>query len=406
MKNYLFLFFLFLAAFYGARAQEAMTRPVKKGDPCGSKAELAIAPGKYFTAAEYPWPAVRAEYFKKMTTAPDKTTARQTLEQIEKLEQQSRAGFTLTGGTLEAYYSSEGYTYAGSTKLADYRFQAAFHEYLCINKTVERNSEYSTVLRVYVNSLPNTLGPFMRNIARTGDERYLHRDWQGYKPGVPSPEINLFTYLACSNPELVAAVNSGKGYWQNVPESEIRKNTYDHIYRYWFVNKAGVPLLLPVSRKEYLESLLEFYDRELLYLSKSSNYQAASDKAKQEKFGDIPTVIAGKKAIVNQVLKGNSAEWLSGQAVINETEDNYLTQKKKLPEYSSSLTFHKFYDNEKGGTPLYKYNPAYFPGGRSPASPEFIVVVFRYVTMPVHLRLIHNFTDNFDQEAWRKLIAK
>ncbi|MBX2951911.1 MAG: hypothetical protein KF870_05370 [Leadbetterella sp.] len=406
MKNYLFVLFFLPATFSGARAQQAVTGTVQKGDPCGSKAELAIAPGKAFTASEYPWPAVRAEYFKNMATAADKTTARQILEQIEKLEQQSRAGFTLTGGTWEAYYSSEGYTYAGSRKLADYRFQAAFHEYLCINQKVGRNSEYSTVLRAYVNTLPNTLNSFMRGISKTGEDRYLHQDWQGYKPGVLSAEISLFTYMTCSKPELVAAINSGKGYWQDVPENEVRKNSYDHIYRYWFVKREGAPLLLPVSRKEYLESLLEFYDRELLYLSKSSNYQSASETAKRERFGDIPAVIANKKAIVNRVLKENAAEWLSAQAVINETEENYLTQKQKLPEYTSSLTFHKFYDNEKGGTPLYKYNPAYFPAGRSAASPEFIVLVFRYVSMPLHLRLIQNFTENFDKEAWRKLITK
>lgn len=404
MKTYLF-FFLSIA-FCNAKAQEAMTRTVQKGDPCISKEELATAAGKHFTAAQYPWPAVRAGYFNKMTTAADKTTARQTLEQIEKLEQQSQAGFTVAGGTWEAYYSTEGYEYAGNTKLADYRFQTAFHEYLCINKKVDRNSEYSTVLRAYVNKLPvNTLNQFMRGMAKTGDERYLQKDWKAYKAGVASPEINLFTYLECSNRELIAAINSGKGYWQNVPENEITKNTYNHIYRYWFVKKADVPLLLPVSRKEYLESLLEFYDREPLYLPKSINYTSISEEGRQIYYGNIPTVIASKKAIVNKVLKENSAEWLSRQAVVNGQEDLYLNQKQKLPEYSSNFTFHKFYDNEKGGGPLYKYNPAYFSGKPSPASPEFIVVVFRYVSMPAHLRLINNFTDNFDKEAWCKLLV-
>lgn len=380
---------------------------VQIGDPCATKEELATALGKYFTAAQYPWPAVRAEYFKEMTVPQDKAAAKQTLEQIEKLEQQSRAGFTLAGGSLEAYYSSEGYEYAGAKKLADYRFQAAFHEYICINKKVARNSEYSTVLRVYVNKLPvNTLSPYMRAIAKTGDERYLQKDWKNYKAGVASPEIDVFTYLGCSSPELIAAINSGKGYWQNIPESEIRKNTYEYIYRYWFVKKGDAPMLLPVSRKEYLESLLEFYDRESLYLTKSSNYEAASNETKQAKFGDIPAVLASKKEIVSQALKENSAEWLSRQAMVNETEDLYLNQQQKLPEYSSYLTFHKFYDNEKGSIPLYKYNPAYFSASsKSPANPEFMTIAFRYVHMPAHLSLINNFTKNFEEETWQKLLG-
>lgn len=405
MKTYLLIF---LVSICSATAQEATSRSVQKGDPCNSKEELATAPGKYFTAAQYPWPAVRAEYFKKMTTAADKATAKQTLEQIEKREQQSRTGFTLAGGSWEAYYSTEGYTYAGSTKLADYRFQAAFHEYICINKKVERNGEYSTVLRVYVNSLPlQTLSRYLKGISNADGRysKYAYKDWKGYKPGAAAPEIDIFTYLECSNRELINAINSGKDYWQDIPENEIRKNTYTLVYRYWFVKRADVPLLLPVSRKEYLESLLEYYDREALSIPQSSGYVTQSAEGRQKYYGNLPAVLAGKKAIVNQVLKENSAGWLSEQAVVNGQEDLYLNQKQKLPEYSSTLTFYKFYDNEKGAGPLYKYNPAYFSGRPSPASPAFMVLVFRYVSMPVHLRLINNFTNNFDKEAWRKLIA-
>ena len=52
---------------------------------CKTNAELDAAPGKYLTAAQYPWPAARAEYFNKMATATDKAMAKQILGQIEKL---------------------------------------------------------------------------------------------------------------------------------------------------------------------------------------------------------------------------------------------------------------------------------------------------------------------------------
>ncbi len=397
---------LALAATGRIKAQPAGT--VQKGDPCNSKEELENAPGKYFTAAQYPWPAVRAEYFNKMTTAPEKATGKRILEQIEKLEQQSRSDFALAGGFWETYYSTEGYNYFAGKKLADYRFQTAFHEYLCINKKVERNSEYSTVLRVYINSLPiNTLSRYIKGISNASGRysKYFYKDPEGYKPGMAAPEIDVFTYLECSNKELITAINSGKDYWQDIPENEIRKNTYDHIYRYWFVKRADEPLLLPVSRKEYLESLLEFYDREALHIPKSTNYETGSQQNRQTYYGDLPAVLANKKAIVSKLLKENSVEWLSSQAIVNGQEDRYLNQKQKLPEYSSDLTFHKFYDNEKEGGPLYKYNPAYFSAGQSPATPEFMAVVFRYVSKPTHLRLINNFTENFDKVAWQKLIA-
>ncbi len=407
MKPYLFIILLLSLAKAGVHAQPAGAPAPQKGDPCNSKEELATAAGKYFTAAQYPWPAVRAEYFNKMATASDKTTARQTLEKIEKLEQQSRINFTLEGGSWEGYYSSEGYNSFGYRKIADYRFQSAFHEYLCINKKVMRNGEYSTVLRVYVNSLPlSTLqrylwGAFPDNL---GD--YAYKDRKSFKPGETAPKIELLNYFAAKNQELIDAINSGKDYWQDIPENEIGKNTYNPVYRYWFVKKAEVPLLVPVSRKEYLESLLEYYDREALYLPESSNYETQSEERRQHYYGNLPAVLANKKAIVNKVLTENTIEWLSMQAVVNVQEDRYQNQKQKLPEYSSDFTFHRFYGNEKDSGRLYKYNPTYFSGNApSAASPLFLTVAFRYVHKPAHLRLINNFTENFDKEAFRKLIV-
>lgn len=380
--------------------------PPKIGDLCTSKEELAVMPGQYQTAEEHPWPAVRAEYFKKMTTASDKATAKQTLEQIQKLEQQSRANFELAGGFWEGYYSSEGYHYLTGKKLADYRFQTAFHEYICIKSKVVRNSEYSTVLRVYANTLPvNSMSRHLSNAFSDNLKNYAYKDWKSYKAGAAAPKIELLDYLAEWTPGVADAVNSDTDYWQDIPENEIRHNTYDFIYRYWFVKKAGVPLLLPVSRKEYLESLLEYYDREAMALPKSSSYESGSAAQRQKYFGDLPAVLANKKAIVNKVLKENSADWLSKQAVINPTEDVYQNQKQNLPEYSSELTFHRFYDNEKRAGSLYKYNPAYFSGNaQTAANPQFMTVAFRYVSMPVHRRLLNNFTENFDTEAWRKLL--
>ena len=376
----------------------------RKGDPCVSKAELETAPGTYFTSAQYPWPAVRAEYFAKMATAADKANAKQTLERVEDLERQTRRDFALAGGSWEAYFSSDGYEYAGSRKLADYRFQVAFHEHLCIREQMQRNGEFSTVLRVHVNTLPiNVLSKFVRRFPGTTGTAYDYKDMKAYKPGVTAPLIDLFTYLEIDKPELVTAINSGTSSWQDVPEREVRKDSYDHVYRYWFVKRGDAPILLPVTRKEYLESLLEFYDREAQRLPKASS--SMSLEAARNYYGDIPTVIANKKALVEKALKENTAEWLSRQAVVNGREDLYLTQKQKLPEYSSSLTFHRFYDGDKGGSPLYKYNPAYFSTAQSPASPEFLSVVFRYVHKPAPLRLVDNFTTHFDVDAWKNVLA-
>lgn len=399
--NTRFLCLLLPAAFCSARAQEAPA--VQKGDPCGSKEELSGAAGKYYTAAQYPWPGVRAAYFEKMTTAADKATARQTLEQIEKLEQQSRNNFTLRGGTWEALYSTEGYLYTSGKRLADYRFQAAFHEYLCINRKTDRNGEYSTVMRVYVNTLPlNTLSRYLTNAFSDNLQEYAYQDWKNVKPGTEAPKISLMGYLIERSAGLVDALNSGKGYWQDTPESAIRKDTYDHIYRYWLIQKAGIPVLIPVNRKAYLESLLEYYEREKLLLTKAT--KSTPPERVQKMYGnDWMAILEEKKATVNRVLQENTADWLAQQAVVNPDEDLYQNQKQNLPEYSSSFTFRKFYDGEKKSWPLFRYNPAYFQG-QNAASPQFITLVFRFVSRPVHLRLVTNFTDNFDRSTWEKLL--
>ncbi len=403
MKTTLLL--LFLAFCCPVKAQETAGDRIKKGDPCNSKEELAGAPGTYLTAAQYPWPAVRAAYFEKMSTSADKTAARQSLEQIEKLEQQSRSHFALTGGTWEGYYSTEGYHYAGMKRLADYRFQVAFHEFLCINKKTARNGEYSTVLRVYVNSLPlNALAAHLTHAFPDNLGDYAYHDPKNYKAGVPAPKINLLNYLAEKTKGLVDAINSGDRYWQDTPENKIAKNTYNPIYRCWFIKKANIPLLIPVSRKEYLESLLEYYEREKLYILITT--QSVSPENIQKKYGgDWKAVIEAKKAKVNQVLKENSAPWLAGQAIVNPDEDFYQNQKQKLPEYSSLFTFRRFYDGEEKSVPLYQYNPACLPDKtQNAAAPQFITINFRYVPKPVHLRLIDNFTTNFDRDAWEKLL--
>lgn len=382
----------------------------KIGSPCSSKEEVSKLLGQYVSAAEYPWPAARAEYFKKLNSNAEKAKAKSVLEQIEKLEQQSRSDFKLAGGIWEATYSSQGYQYVGNTKLADYRFQVGLYSYLCIDNKVRRNDEYSTVLRTYVNTFPlQTWSKYLRHIAKTKDisltTAYAYKDWKNYKNGAVAPTIDIMNYLECSNLDLIKAINEGTAYWEEAA-NENSGNTEGHLFRYWFVKKPE-PILVPVSRREYLESLLEYYVREEMYLPKSTNYELGSKESRLQYFGDLNAVLGNKKAIVNKLLKEKDQQWLAKQAVINTQEDEYLNQKLQLPDYSSNLTFHKFYDNEKLGVPVYKYNPSYFKGNlQNTATPMFMTVVFRYTNNPTSLRILNNFSANFREEAWRKQLSE
>jgi hypothetical protein len=380
---------------------------------CKTTAELDAVPGEYLTAAQYPWPAARASYFEELKTAADKAMAKKTLELIEKTEQRSRVGFSLTGGNWENTFSGNGYEYAGNVKLGKYYLQAGHYEFFCASGKLKRNTEYSTVLRVYVNAIPvNTLDRFLRNPFGSSmgeyDFGFQYADWKNHKYTDPGDKlINLFTYFSCNNPSLLEAINTGEDYFQDVAEKDVKLNSrVPHIYRYWFVKKKNTPVLIPVSRKAYLVSLLEYYEREKLHFTKL----VAKLTAERNKYGLITydgweTAVNEKIELVKNILVTQKEDWLSAQAIINRIEDVYQNNKHKLKEKINDNRFWGFYVNEKKSEPLYQYNAGYFkPAATGAATPQFITVAFRYVTLPSSLRLLQNFTNKFDYPAYYKLL--
>lgn len=384
-----------------------------KAQTCKTNADLDTVTGKYLTAAQYPWPAVRAEYFKNMTTATDKAMAKQILSKIETIEQQSHTGFNLTGGNWENLYSTKGYGYFGNTKLGQYNFESSLHEFFCLNGKLKRNDEAGTILRIYVNSIPtNTLSrfldyPFGSSMGEY-DFGFQFLDWKNHKSvNVNDPLIPLFTYYSCTNAQLLQAINTGEGYFQDVAEKDIKPNSRSQfINRYWFVKKKDIPVLVPVSRKEYLQSLLEYYEREKLYFPKLITELASNHNNNIERnYGNWETDVADKIAKVKKALNDNDEAWLKQQAIINRLEDASQNYKAQLKERTNYNRFWRFYDNTNKSQPLYKINPDYFNAtAKTAASPQLITAVFKYVSMPLSLKLMNNFSSSFDFEACKKLI--
>lgn len=380
---------------------------------CKTTAELDAVPGQYLTAAQYPWPAARAQYFDALITPADKTLAKKTLEQIEKLEQQTRVGFSLTGGNWENAFSSKGYAYAGNAKLGKYNLQTAHHEFICVSGKLKRNAEYGTVLRVYVNDIPvSTLDRFLQNPFGTSmgeyDFGFQYADWKNHKLTDPEDKlINLFTYLSCNNASLLEAINTGQNYFQDVAEKDVKLNTrVPLIHRYWFVKKNNTPVLIPVSRKAYLLSLLEYYDREKLHFTKLvTQLKADRDQSGLKSYEGWETAVSEKIELVKNTLATQNEDWLNAQAVVSRSEDVYQNGKNKLKEKINYNRFWMFYDSEKRGEPLYQYNPEYFKTTTTGAAiPQLITVAFRYVTLPSSLRLLNNFTTKFDYAAYQTLL--
>lgn len=377
---------------------------------CKTNADVENVPGKYLTAAQYPWPAARAEYFNKLSAAADKAIAKKMLNQIEQIEAGSHTGFNLTGGDWENYYSTEGYEYYGNSKLGKYTFQSSLHEYFCLNGKLKRNDEYETVLRIYVNSIPfNTLSLFLSNPFGSNmgeyDFGFQFVDWKNHKPAdVNAQLISLFTYLSCNNNQLIEKINSGNDYFQDIAEKDIKPNNRSNmIYRYWFIKRSNQPLLIPVSRKEYLQSLLEYYEREKLYFPKLMTELKGSTSAKQ--YITWEKDVADKIDLVKKALNEHDQNWLSEQAVINRMEDASQNYKSNLKERTNYNRFWKFYDNEKKSEPLYKCNPVYFKTtAGSTATPLLMTVAFRYVSMPLSLKIMNNFSEHFDFDALRNLL--
>lgn len=379
---------------------------------CKTNEEAAVQPGKYLTAAQYPWPAARAEYFDKMKTPADKATARQTLEQLEKIEQQSHQGFTLTGGNWENYFTTEGYAYFSNTRLGQYTFQSSLHEYFCAKGKLVRNEEAGTILRIYVNKIPlNTLDRFIRNPFTGGMSEYdyglQYLDWKNHaSTDVQAQLIALYTYMTCNNQSLTEAINTGNNYFQDVPEKEIRPNNRNnYVYRYWFVKSKSLPVLLPVSRKEYLQSLLEYYEREKLYFPKLVAQLTKDHDAGVKQYSTWETDVADKIATVKKAVSDHNEEWLSAAAIVNPQEDAGQTYKAQLKERTNHNRFWKFYDSENKSEALYRYNPAYCkPDAHGAAKPQLITIAFRYVSIPSSLRILNNFTKNFDMNAVQQLL--
>lgn len=379
---------------------------------CTTSAELDAVPGKFLSSAQYFSATARAEYFNKITSATDKATAKQTLEQIEKMEQQSHSDFKLTGGNWENYFSTEGYGYLNNAKLGQYTFQSAFHEFFCTKGKQTRSEEYSTVLRMYVNKIPlNTLDRFLRNPFGNSmgeyDYGFQFLDYKNHKSVNTNDQlISLFTYLGSNNESLINSINTGKQYFQDVPEKDIKPNNRsNYIIRYWFVKKNDIPVLVPVSRKEHLQSLLEYYEREKLHFTKLVAQLTADKSSSVKYYSNWQNDVADKIAIVKKTLNDNNENWLAKQAVINKMEDSSQRYKANLTEQTNYNRFWRFYDNENKSESLYKYNPDYFkPDTKNTAKPQIISVAFRYVALPSSLRILNNFTENFDFEALNKLL--
>lgn len=403
--------------------------------PCNGNADNM--PGKYtdHTHPKYP--------FSLKGTAQEKAYMTSQLIAIEKTEEASRKNFQLTGCVARVSFSSllsnnSNFNHTG------YGYQLGVYRTVChatqhIVKTVD---EYRTVLRVDVNptlvvgSIPATqigIGDFNIGKSQQSVRYQIPTDavqGPGYsqdcinKPSRVSKYISERMVLTGRSDNYKDAhtdflkLNNGNGYVENWLGGDRYGNhnasSYQWVDRHYLITQPGIPLLIPVSRKQYLQDMLEYLEIEKTnfyydvdrrikeYAGNNADYAKQKMEVLLADKAAYPELYETKKIKIKQLLVSQKADWLQQQAIVGNSKNTYDAN-DRLKELGT------FYDREEEyRSALYVINPEYFKRNTSqPAKPILIEVQFRYeLTRDYDFseRLFNNFLKNFDFNALRKIV--
>ncbi len=366
----------------------------------------------------------------KGTTA-EKAAMMKNLIAIEKLEEASRKDFKLTGCAARVSFAKAGNSNYGKNVYARYGYQLGVYQYVChvtehVPKIVD---EYRTAFRVDFNPYMSPMGAKTVGTGefsmKYGNPRYDISD--EVKSKYPNPisqyfsEEDLLTGRSDNYKNKHAdflKLNNGNGYvengWGDSRYKGISNNSYYLIDRHYFITRPGVPLLIPVSRKQYLEDMLAYLELEkanfeLLntkQLNDIANQTAEWAKKKRESLESdklaYPKFYEARKTKLKDLLAKQKPEWLQKPAVVDQS--NLLKEADKILQ-----ALGRFYDEEgEYKSALYVLNPAYFTGHNGQAvKPLLIEVQFRYEINKdrgFSARIFNNWEKNFDIGALRKMV--
>lgn len=371
-------------------------------------------------------------------TAREKEAMMKRLISIEKLEEASRKDFKLTGCAARVSFSRWDNSNYGKHVYARYGYQLGVYQYVChvtehVPKIVD---EYRTVFRVDINPFIATgtkaggTGEFTLN----GQIRYEipveAKEGPGFENDRKNNPSKVSQYISESDmlanrstdyknkhDDFLKIIN-GEGYvenWMSGSKYDNRSSdSYTWVDRHYLITQPGVPLLVPVSRKQYLEDMLEYLEIEKANFQYShakmvkecANETAEWAKKKmallEQDKNAYPKIYEAKKAKLKHLLATQKPEWLQKPTVVENNNRTYDAL-KRLENLG------KFYDAEEEYlSALYILNPACFtaPNGQ-PTQPLFMEIQFRYETgkdRKASERLFNNFVKNFDIDGLKKMI--
>jgi len=423
MKQWRVVFTSFVMVVYGSAtlAQTVKEKPV----PCTGSADAL--PGKYTDHAS-------PKYAHSLKgTAQDKAAMTRQLIALEKIEEASRANFKLTGCMARVSFNGGDKNTFGDYAYNKYGYALGLYQNVChvTEHVVKTVGEYRSVLRVDVNAgfgsgdfygyegdfyvtdkkMRYTIATEAKQGANFERDRFNNRSRITRFLDEDMVLAGRSDNYKDKHGDFLKLIN-GDGYVENWlqgrPEDAQRPNGYQWIDRHYIISRPGIPILIPVTRKVYLEALLQYYEIENANFLVSVGYKKESEPnnasiCEADKVA-YAKVYESKKAKVQQLLASSSAGWLQQPAVVMKglRPNDYNKPSNGL------LDFEKFYDGDPKGVTLYEYNPAYFKTNvNQPLKPMFIEVQIRYELSNdkgFSKRYFDNFLNNFDLKALAKMI--
>lgn len=354
--------------------------------PCVDTKELLLLPGKHVEHKMNPIGGFVSDF-----SVAEKATALKVLNNIKAI---ALKNFKLSGGQAQSNFHFQEKYYFGPYYHSSYQYRLSFYQFMCVNGKQLTSDEYGNDLQITVNpSLPYFFTP-PTNDYETGF--YMNGESSS------GPLIDIFRYITfIDNVSIDDRIASGTFSEQYQGGSDAYDKQGD-VHRTWYLAQKGKRVLEPVSRKEYLNSLLVFYDREVLKLGKkhqrllneSKEYMAKyekngnkamyqshlENKQKAEKeLENIQMRKAAKAGLVQKLLQSQTEEWLRQPAKIDPAIRNH-SYCDNADDFRTSgyFTFRSFCELPKGLF-IYKWSPDYFKQQSStPAEPLLISVRLRY----------------------------
>nr|WP_294875446.1 hypothetical protein [uncultured Pedobacter sp.] len=334
-----------------------------------------------------------------------------------------------TGGLAKASFGLNSKAYYNQFSTCSYTYNLGFHAFVCNVQTHKLAivDEYQGVLRVNGNPLFQTV---FNSYAGNAAAYKIPANTQS----VNAPSISIFNYCGFADSRVVNAINNGKGfidlnsevvgglseypvvenkpgkgYGITFPNSGFVTVNNDFVYRHAFITHTDIPFLIPITRKKFLQDMLEYYDREKMGIVPQLEEKVKNKIAYAElNLKEFNEVNARKKTTAQNLLSNKDEKWLNQQAVIPGDNKAFVVpvdRNRYLGDVYGNFYFTEFYTGTEGFS-LYQVNPEYLkkypPNGTKPA---VIDVMYRFKPNYNFLMGVkESFIDQLNLDEFRKLL--